>query len=211
MPVGTITQVTVPAGLAVTNNVPAQDGVNGDTVVTSPSGPYGLLVIPAVAAEAAGRLNYNDLLPSPTLRDSVERVVRPLMPPGTTVGVHAPGYQGIGVVASVIPTRALLPSDRAVLKQGAEEALYAYFNPVSGGPDHTGWPFGRPVHLGDAYGVLDRLPGVGRVRTVLLYPMSVLTGERGLETERVDVTDLSTVFSVDHQVTVEDLGQGQVR
>jgi hypothetical protein len=211
VPVGTITRVTVPTGLAVTNNVPAQDGVNGDTAVTSPSGPYGLLVIPAVAAEAAGRLNYNDLLPSPTLRDSVERVVGPLMPPGTSVGVHAPGYQGIGVVATVIPTRALLPSDRAVLKQGAEEALYAYFNPVSGGPDHTGWPFGRPVHLGDAYSVLDRLPGVGRVRTVLLYPMSVLTGERGPETERVDVTDLSTVFSVDHQVTVEDLGQGQIR
>ena len=144
MPVGTITKVSVQAGLAVTNNVPAQDGVNGDTVVTSPSGLYGLLVVPAVAAETAGRLNYNDLLPSPTLRDSVERVVRPLMPPGTKVGVHAPGYQGIGVVATVIPTRALLPSERAVLKQGAEEALYAYFNPVSGGPDYTGWPFGQP-------------------------------------------------------------------
>ena len=60
----------------MTNNVPAQDGVNGDTVVTAPSGPYGLLVVPAVAAETAGRLNYNDLLPSPTLRDSVERVAR---------------------------------------------------------------------------------------------------------------------------------------
>ena len=209
MPVGTITTCSgrCTRAVTVTNNLPAQDGVNGATAVTAPSGPYGLLVVPALAAEAAGRLNYNDLLPSPTLRDSVERVVRPLMPPGTTVGVHAPGYQGIGVAATVIPAQALLPSERAVLKQAAEEALYAYFNPVSGGPDHTGWPFGRPVHLGDAYSVLDRLPGVGRVRTVLLYPMSVLTGERGEPTERVDVTDLSTVFSVDHQVTVEDIGR----
>ncbi len=204
VPVGTITRVATPPGVTVTNNLPAQDGVNGATSVTAPSGPYGLLVVPALAAGAEGRLNYNDLLPSATLRDSVDRVVRPLMPPGTTVGVHAPGYQGIGVTATVIPAQALLPSDRALLKQAAEEALYAYFNPVSGGPDHTGWPFGRPVHLGDAYSVLDRLPGVERVRTVLLYPMSVLTGERGTSTERVDVTDLSTVFSVDHQVTVED-------
>ncbi len=208
VPVGTITTAGTPAGVTVTNNVPAQDGVNGATTVTAPSGPYGLLVVPALAA-GSGRLNYNDLLPSSTLRDSVERVVRPMMPPGTTVGVHAPGYQGIGITATVIPAQALLPSDRAVLKQAAEEALYAFFNPVSGGPDHAGWPFGLPVHLGDAYSVLDRMPGVERVRTVALYPMSVLTGERGTQTERVDVTDLSTVFSVDHQVTVEDPGQGQ--
>ncbi len=212
VPVGTITiTVSAPSGVTVTNNLPAQDGVNGASTVTSPSGPYGLLVVPALAPEAGGRLNYNDLLPSPTLRDSIERVVRPLMPPGTAVGVHAPGYQGIGVVAAVIPSQALLPSERAALKQAAEEALYAYFNPVSGGPDYTGWPFGRPVHLGDAYSVLDRLPGIERVRTILLYPMSVLTGERGQPAERVDVTNLSTVFSVDHQVTVEDLGQGVQR
>lgn len=204
VPVGTITKVSAPPGVTVTNNLPAQDGVNGATSVTAPSGPYGLLVVPAMAAGAEGRLNYNDLLPSATLRDSVQRVVRPLMPPGTTVGVRAPGYQGLGVIATVIPAQTLLPSDRALLKQAAEEALYAYFNPVSGGPDHAGWPFGRPVHLGDAYSVLDRLPGVQRVLTVQLYPMSVLTGERGTSTERIDVTDLSTVFSVDHQVTVQD-------
>jgi hypothetical protein len=201
----TILVPEVPVGLTVTNNVPGRDGLNGETATTSPSGPYGLLVVPAVAAEEAGRLNYNDLMPSPTLRDSVERVVRPLMPPGTTVGVYPPGYQGIGVSAMVIPAQALLPSERAALKQAAEGALYAYFSPVSGGPDHTGWPFGRPVHLGDAYSVLDRLPGVARVSWVLLYPMNVLTGERGEPVERVDVTDLSTVFSVDHQVTVEEV------
>jgi hypothetical protein len=210
VPVGTISTVLgQPNGLVtVTNNLPAQDGVNGATAVTAPTGPYGLLVVPALA-QAAGRLNYNDLLPSPTLRDSVERVVQPLMPPGSAVKVRAPGYQGIGVTATVIPERALLPSERAVLKGAAEEALYAYFNPVSGGPDHNGWPFGRPVHLGDAYSVLARVPGVSRVRTVQLYPMSVLTGERGEPTEQVEVTNLSTVFSVDHQVTVEDLGLEQ--
>lgn len=208
VPIDTITIIiaeNVPDGVTVTNNVPARDGLNGDTATTSPSGPYGLLVVPAVAAEEAGRLNYNDLMPSPTLRDSVERVVRPLMPPGSTVGVYPPGYQGIGVSAMVVPAQALLPSERDALKQAAETALYAYFSPVSGGPDHTGWPFGRPVHLGDAYGVLDRLPGVARVSWVLLYPMNVLTGERGEPAERVDVTDLSTVFSVDHQVTVEEV------
>lgn len=210
VPVGTITTVLASLPVTVTNNLPGQDGVSGDTAITSPTGPYGLLVVPALA-QAAGRLNYNDLLPSATLRDSVERLVQPLMPPGTTVRVRAPGYQGIGVAATVIPAQALLPSERAVLKQAAEEALYAYFNPVSGGPDHTGWPFGRPVHLGDAYSVLDRLPGVSRVATVLLYPMSVLTGERGEPTERIDVTNLSTVFSVDHQVIVEDPGQGDQR
>ncbi|GAA2014156.1 hypothetical protein GCM10009839_06300 [Catenulispora yoronensis] len=204
VPVGALTQTDPALKLTAVNNVPAQDGANGGSVVTESSGPYGLLVVPALAAGPGIRLNYNDLVPSGTLRDNVARVLRPLMPPGTAVGVHAPGYQGIGVDATVVPTDSLLPSERIALRQSAEDALHAYLNPIGGGPDGTGWPFGRPVHLGDAYAVLDRLPGVAEVSTLSLYPVSPVTGERGRPVDRIDVTDLSTVFSVGHRVTVAD-------
>jgi Baseplate J-like protein len=204
VPVGAITQCDPALGLTVVNNVPAQSGANGSSVVTPSTGPYGLLVVPALAAGPGSRLNYNDLVPSATLRDNVARVLRPLMPPGTTVGVHAPGYQGVGVDATVVPADSLLPSERAALRKSAQDALHAYFNPISGGPDGAGWPFGRPVHLGDAYGVLDRLPGVAEVSSLSLYPVSPVTGERGRPVDRIDVTDLSTVFSVGHTVTVPD-------
>ena len=202
VPVGAITQCDPALAVTAVNTVPAQSGANGSSEVTPSTGPYGLLVVPALAAGPGSRLNYNDLVPSATLRDNVTRVLRPLMPPGTTVGVHAPGYQGVGVDATVVPADSLLPSERAALRKAAEDALHFYFNPISGGPDRAGWPFGRPVHLGDAYGVLDRLPGVAEVSSLNLYPVGPVTGERGRPVDRIDVTDLSTVFSVGHAVTV---------
>jgi len=46
------------------------------------------------------------------------------------------------------------------LRDHAVEALYRYLNPVVGGPDGTGWPFGRPVQSGEVFAVLQRLAGV---------------------------------------------------
>jgi hypothetical protein len=204
VPVGSITQCDAALGLTAANPVPAQDGADGGSQVTPSAGAYGLLVVPALAAGPGSRLNYNDLVPSATLRDNVARVLRPLMPPGAAVGVHAPGYQGVGVEAEVTAADSLLPSERAALKLAAQDALHAYFNPITGGPGGTGWPFGRPVHLGEAYAVLDRLPGVAEVSALTLYPVSPVSGQRGLPVDRIDVTDLSTVFSVGHQVTVAD-------
>ncbi|MFJ6776513.1 baseplate J/gp47 family protein, partial [Kitasatospora sp. NPDC091257] len=188
--------------LMVTNELPATGGADGTTVPTQPTGPYGLMVIPALAA--GSRINYTDLLPSTQLKGAVTRALCPVMPPGVTVAVQAAGYQGIEVVAVLAPEESLLPSELATLGHSAEEALYAYFNPLTGGPDGTGWPFGRPVHVGDAYVVLARLPEVAEVKDIQLYPANPITGERGAQTDRVEVTDLSTVFSVNHTVTVEE-------
>ena len=52
------------------------------------------------------------------------------------------------------------------LQRDAVLALYRYFNPLTGGPDGTGWPFGRPVQAGEVYAVLQRLPGTELVEEV---------------------------------------------
>jgi len=48
---------------------------------------------------------------------------------------------------------------REVGRQGAA-AVAAHLDPLTGGADGTGWPFGRDVHASELYGVLDELPGV---------------------------------------------------
>ncbi len=48
----------------------------------------------------------------------------------------------------------------AVVGPQAVETLRAFLHPLVGGPDHSGWPFGRDVHVSDIYRLLDQLPGV---------------------------------------------------
>ena len=50
----------------------------------------------------------------------------------------------------------------------AEAALYAYLNPYVGGPDGTGWEFGRDLHQAEVVGVLQRLEGVEFVDEVVV-------------------------------------------
>ena len=70
--------------------------------------------------------------------------------------------------------------------------------------DGAGWPFGRPVHIGEIYAVLQRLPGVELVEDVRLFAANPITGERGQSSQRVEVASNALVFSYEHQVRVEE-------
>lgn len=54
------------------------------------------------------------------------------------------------------------------LRRGALEAVAAWLDPLRGGPDGRGWPFGRDVHVSDLYGVLEAVPGVDHVADLRL-------------------------------------------
>jgi Regulator of chromosome condensation (RCC1) repeat/Peptidase inhibitor family I36 len=64
-------------------------------------------------------------------------------------------------------------------RAAAAQALFAFFHPTVGGPDGRGWPFGRPIHAGDAYSVLAALPEV--IDVVEL----TLTDQAGFATTRI--------------------------
>ncbi len=82
-------------------------------------------------------------------------------------------------------------------------ALYAYFHPIIGGPDGTGWPFGRPVQVGEVYSVLQALRGTEFVEDVRLFGADPITGQRGQATQRLDLEPHALVFSYEHQLLVE--------
>ena len=103
-----------------------------------------VLVVPAVATPTtAGSLQFEHLVPTD------ETLGRDRRPTSTSAGPSAPGcvveppvYQGVTVVARL---RRPAPVDGPGCRAAALTALYRYFNPLRGGPDGTGWPFGRPV------------------------------------------------------------------
>src|SRR5207302_1455178 len=111
-----------------------------------------------------------------------------------------PRYRGVTVVARL---RASQRAEPARLARTATTALYRYVHPISGGPDGTGWPFGRSVHVGEVYAVLQRVHGVEFVEEVRLFAADPMTGQRGDAAERIEVDAGSLAFSFGHQVRAQ--------
>lgn len=78
----------------------------------------------------------------------------------TVVHVVGPSYLRLNVCISIVLMPDALKSN--VLNY-CIEALWKYFNPLTGGREGNGWPFGRAVYVSEIYALLDKLPGVDYV------------------------------------------------
>jgi predicted phage baseplate assembly protein len=166
----------------------------------SDTGAVRVLVVPAVGEGESGRLRFEELQPPDDTLESIKTYLDERRVIGARVSVEPPSYLGITVVARV-RARHGVRQDR--LQREALSALYRYFHPVVGGPDGGGWPFGRPVHVGEVYSVLQRLPGTEFVEDARLFPADLYTGKRGDTAQRLDIDAHALVFSYEHQVMVE--------
>jgi len=164
----------------------------------SDAGGVRVLVVPSVADDQ-GRLDFAALQPDPTTLSAIATYLESRRTIGARVVVEPPAYQGVTVVAALRPRPW---ADPARLEADALGALYKLLNPLSGGPDGRGWPFGRPVLAGEVYGVLSRLRGCDLVDDVRLFAADPVTTERGPATQRVDVAPHALVFSFEHQVRI---------
>jgi predicted phage baseplate assembly protein len=163
------------------------------------AGSVRLLVVPAISA-GEGRLRQEQLVPSEeTLRAISDRIDATRVV-GTRVVVEPPSYQGVTIVARL---RARPRTDPTRLQAAALDALYGYFHPISGGPEGAGWPFGRPVNVGEVYSVLQRLRGTELVEEVHLFSADLETGQRGAAKDRLDIEPATLILSYEHQVMVE--------
>jgi predicted phage baseplate assembly protein len=163
------------------------------------AGSLRVLVVPA-APQVNGRIEFAELVPA---EDTLERIAERLDEVrliGTRVSVEPPSYRGVTVVARIV---ARPKADVERIQKEALDALYGYLNPISGGPDGDGWPFGRPVQSGEVYGLLQRIRGVDMVEDARLFGANPVTGERGKETRKLELDPYSLLFSYEHQVRVE--------
>ncbi len=163
-------------------------------------GSVRVLVVPSAPAEA-GRLRFEQLVPAEETLARVAARLDETRVVGTRVIVEPPVYRGITIVARLRPRPRVTPSR---LQDAAITALYGYFNPISGGPEGTGWPFGRPIQVGEVYSVLQRVRGTELVEDVRLFGADPITGQRGQVTQRLDLEPNALVFSYEHQLMVEE-------
>ncbi|MGC5053205.1 putative baseplate assembly protein [Micromonospora sp. DT48] len=165
------------------------------------AGGVRVLVVPEAVADSGERLRFEQLIPPDDMLATVAEHLDARRPIGVRLVVEPPFYQGV-TVAARLTARPGASAER--LRTAALEALYGYLNPLRGGPDGSGWPFGRPVQSGELFGVLQRLTGVALVEEVLLFPADPITGQRGAAASRVELDRHALVFSYEHQVRVEE-------
>src|SRR3989449_5003622 len=139
------------------------------------AGGVRILVVPAAGSQD-GRLRFEQLVPAEETLQRISRRLDESRVIGTRVAVEPPVYRGVTVVAKLRPRPGAHASR---LQADALDALYHYFHPVSGGPDRSGWPFGRPVHVGEVYSVLQGLRGTELVEDARLFGADPVTGQRG--------------------------------
>ncbi|MEE6288288.1 putative baseplate assembly protein [Georgenia sp. MJ173] len=163
------------------------------------AGGVRLLVVPTAVPDESGRLRFEDLIPSETSLARISEYLDRRRPIGARVLVEPPFYQGVTIIAR-IAARSRADGDQLAID--AVGALNRYFDPVAGGPDGEGWPFGRPVQAGEVYAVLQGLRGTEIVEDVKLFGADPITGKRGDPLQRIDVDPQGLVFSYRHQVRV---------
>jgi len=163
------------------------------------AGSVRILVVPA-APDELGKLRFEQLIPGDETLQAISERLDTCRLVGTRVLIEPPLYQGVTVVARLRsrPRAAVSRVEAAAL-----EALFRHLNPITGGPDGHGWPFGRPVQSGEIFSILQAVPGVELVEDVRIFGADPITGSRGQATQRLEVASNSLVFSYEHQVRVE--------
>ena len=159
-----------------------------------------VLVVPAVGEDRD--LGFEQLVPSEETLAAIAAYLDERRIVGVQVIVEPPVYQGITVVARL---RARPGVRAARLTADALAALHRHFHPIVGGDDGSGWSFGRAVHIGEVYAVLQSLPGTEYVEEARIFPADPITGRRGTEMQRLELGPNALVFSYEHQVHVEDV------
>jgi predicted phage baseplate assembly protein len=164
-----------------------------------PASPVRMLLIPRVEIPPE-RLTLDDLALPEELRDVVADYLEDRRVLTTTVELSHPFYQGVTVIARV---KAAAASDAELLRDRLLTAVYRYINPISGGADGNGWPFGRDLNVGEVFALLSGVEGVGTVEEVKLYLADLRTGERREGKQRARLSEDAVFASYQHQVLVQ--------
>ena len=133
-------------------------------------------------------------MPGVGLLHDVEAYLRPREIIGTRVEVVGPRYLEVTVAAAV---KVLDKASKTAVQRDVIAALNRFFNPLNGGPDGTGWPFGRDVYRSEVLQVIDEVPGVDYIISLELFADGC-----GPQCGNVYLGPTWLVAAGDHEITV---------
>lgn len=91
---------------------------------------------------------------------------------GVQVKLQAPEYVGVAVQTEVaLEPEYNHPAAQQEILGKLRVALYRFLNPITGGHDSKGWPFGRPVYPSDIVTLFQQFPAVRYLGVVQLFEL----------------------------------------
>jgi len=142
-------------------------------------GKVALLVVPR-SADAKP-------IPSLEMKKRVEEFIEQRNSPFVQLTVGEPEYVEVSVIVDIAPT-SLEAAGR--LKQVVPERISRFLHPLVGGFEGEGWGFGRKPHLSDLYYLIEAIPDVDHINSLVMN----LTG-------KVDFSERNLIASGSHEVT----------
>lgn len=162
-------------------------------------GPIRLLVVPAISEPPEMLLLDHFALPDDII-DTVGTHLDDRRVLGSRIEIGTPFYQGVTIAALLVSHPGRPP---ALVQDRARRLLYEYVNPLTGGPDGTGWPFEYDLNAATVFQLLEAVEGVERVEEVLFFEYDLRNHRRvGFAKEFVRLAPDSLFLSANHQVVV---------
>ncbi|MEZ4492816.1 MAG: putative baseplate assembly protein [Dehalococcoidia bacterium] len=171
--------------------------VRGSAATSSvPPGTVELLIVPTLPADTPRTLDF--LQPPPDLLEEVRSYLDERRLLGTQLAVDGPAYVGVTVEASIVVRAGL---NRENVRLDAEQRITRYLDPLLGGTEGRGWPFGRHLYLSEVQSVLQAVPGVEYAQDVTIYQVDLQTNQARAAGQRITLADDVLLLSIDHRVS----------
>jgi predicted phage baseplate assembly protein len=115
----------------------------------------------------------------------------------THLDIRPPAYHWVSVTVKLRHAPGI---DRSEVESNVLARLYQFLNPLVGGSNDEGWPFGRDLFVSDVYQCLQGMQNVQFVRGVEMFPAEPGGGPEGDPVEVIEVVAHGVVASGVHQV-----------
>lgn len=168
----------------------------------SAPGTVKVLIVPRVTvADDSDRIQPEQLqMPAP-LEEEVRRYLDERRLLTTSLIIEAPTY--VWVTAQV-HVQAKPRLDVVLIGEEIERRLYRFLDPLHGGPDGGGWPFGRDLFVADIYSLVNGVEGVDYVAQARIFSVNIETGQVGDAADRISVPNEGLICSYRHIVVTHD-------
>jgi predicted phage baseplate assembly protein len=159
-----------------------------------------VLIVPQVTTTEERILPEQLEIPKP-LKEEVARYLDERRLLTTSLVVEAPRYTWVSAQVHVQVEPRL---DVVLVGEEIERQLYRFVNPLHGGPDRKGWPFGRDLFVADIYSLVDGVEGVDFVADARIFVVDVETDQLGEAVSRIRVPSDGLICSHRHVVVTHD-------
>ena len=171
-------------------------GDDGGSSSSSPLGTIELLVLPSLSANQARTVDA--LRPSAELLEVVHTYVDARRLLGTHLVVDGPSFVGVSTEVTIVVSR---NAENEVVEAAVAARLIQYLDPLGGGGDGTGWPFGRAVYLSELHAAIQAVPGVEYCQDLTLFQVDLQSGQARAAGQTITLGDDVLPLTVTHTVT----------